>query len=137
MRRLKFEIDDELKEDIPIIKVTTIEQAFNRMDNYEFKFVYVIINSKLFPLFIQRYESEIKKLVSMFQNQDEDFWINQQELVFNELAENDIRCITALQLIKELKLKPHFAEQIKEMAIVSEVKDREQNKSAKGRILDI
>lgn len=48
--------------DFYIEKATTIKEAFLILSNYEFKFVYVIINGKLSREFFSQYEEKIKQL---------------------------------------------------------------------------
>lgn len=50
-------------------------------------------------------KNEIKKIVSLLQNQGEVFWNEQKELIFEELEQNDKRIIAALNVIKEIKLE--------------------------------
>lgn len=43
-------------------RVTTIREAFSVLSNYEFKFIYIIINDKLSENFFSQFEKEIKQL---------------------------------------------------------------------------
>lgn len=54
-------------------------------------------------------KNEIKKMLSLFQNQGEGFWNEQKDLIFDELEQSDKRIIAALNVIKELSLKNHVS----------------------------
>ena len=43
-------------------KATTVKEAYNVLSNYEFNFIYIIINDKLSKEFLKKYEEIIKKL---------------------------------------------------------------------------
>lgn len=49
-------------------------------------------------------KNEIKKIVSLLQNQGEAFWNEQKDLIFDELDKEDKRIIAALNVIKEIKI---------------------------------
>lgn len=50
-------------------------------------------------------KNEIKKIISLLQNQGEMFWNEQKDLIFEELEKDDKRIIAALNVIKEIKIE--------------------------------